>query len=87
MKLNEKALANALALVGAIYYIACYIIALIMPDVYKTIAQTWFHMLDLSSAWKDAPDGLVLGLVSFTAVSWVSGWLLASSYNKFLVKK
>lgn len=87
MKLNEKALANAAGALGAAYYLACYVVALILPDLYKSIAASWFHMLDLSAAWKSVPEGLVLGVVTFTAASWVSGWLLAVAYNKFIKSK
>lgn len=83
MKIKEMALANALGLVGALYYIVCYLVASFAPDIYKAIAVTWFHMMDISSLWKSAPDGLVIGIVSFTIVSWVTGWLIAWTYNRF----
>jgi len=86
MKLNEKAFAGAAGILGGAYYIVCYVIAFMVPDLYKLVAQTWFHMLDLSSVWKDVPEGLIVGLVSFVVMSWVSGWLLAWTYNR-LVKK
>ncbi len=86
MKLNQMALANALGAVGAVYYIGCYLVATVAPDLYKTIAQSWFHMMDLSSIWKSAPGNLILGLISFTVVSWVSGWILAFAYNSFAKK-
>jgi len=82
MKFNESAMAKAFGVLGAAYYLACYLVALIVPSLYKAVAATWFHMLDLSSAWKDTPNGFVLGLISFTLASWVSGWLLAWTYNK-----
>ena len=84
MKLNEDAMAKAFGVLGAVYYLACYFVALFAPELYKAVASTWFHMLDLSSAWKNAPTGFVLGLISFTLASWISGWLLAKVYNKFV---
>lgn len=86
MKLNQMALANALGVVGAVYYIGCYLVASLAPDFYKTIAESWFHMMKLNSLWKSGPDGLVLGLISFTVVSWISGWVLAFAYNSFAKK-
>ena len=82
--MNEMALANALGLLGAVYYLVCYLVASLAPELYKVVASSWMHMLDLSTAWKSAPSGLVLGLISFTIVAWVSGWLLAFTYNKLL---
>lgn len=86
MKLNQIALANSLGVVGAAYYVGCYLSASISPDLYKAVAQSWFHMVDLSSAWKSAPEGLILGLISFTIVSWISGFVLAFAYNSFVRK-
>ncbi|OGM55957.1 hypothetical protein A3F62_05275 [Candidatus Woesebacteria bacterium RIFCSPHIGHO2_12_FULL_44_11] len=84
MKLNQMALANAFGVLAAVYYVACYFLALLAPEVYKSVALTWFHMIDLSVAWRDAPMGFGLGIVTFTASSWVSGWLLGAVYNKFV---
>jgi len=84
VKFNESAMAKAFGVLGAAYYLVCYFVALFVPELYKSIASTWFHMLDLSSAWKDAPTGFALGLISFTLASWISGWLLARTYNKFV---
>jgi hypothetical protein len=78
------ALANAFGVIGALYFLGCYLVASFAPEIYKAVAATWFHMLDLSSAWKSAPEGFVLGLVSFTAVSWISGWVFAWTYNKLI---
>ena len=84
MKLNEGALAKGFGVLGAVYFLACYFVALLMPNLYKAVAASWFHMLDLSSAWKNVPSGFLLGLISFTLASWVSGWLLAKAYNMFI---
>ena len=82
MKLREGAFANALGLLGAVYFLACYFVAAVFPELYKAIASTWFHMIDLS--WKSGPSGFLLGLVSFTVTSWISGWLVAWVYNRFV---
>lgn len=82
MKLNEKAAANAGGVLGAAYYVGCYLIATFLPNLYKAVAVSWFHMINITGIWKDRPEGLILGLISFTVFSWVSGWLFASVYNK-----
>ena len=84
MKLNESAMAKGFGVLGAAYFLVCYFVAQLTPGLYKAVAATWMHMLDLSSAWKDAPSGFLLGLISFTLASWVSGWLLAKAYNYFV---
>lgn len=82
MKIKESAFANAAGLLGAIYFIGCYVVALVSSDLYKSVAESWMHMINLSGLWKSAPGNFLLGLVSFTAVSWVTAWLFASLYNK-----
>ncbi len=84
MKLNQGAMAKGFGVLGAAYFLACYVVALFTPGLYKVVASSWFHMLDLSSVWKSAPSGFVLGLVSFSVASYLSGWLLAWAYNKFV---
>ncbi|MBI1863923.1 hypothetical protein HYS03_01805 [Candidatus Woesebacteria bacterium] len=82
-KLNEMALANAFAALGFIFYAACFVIITTAPDLYKSIAQSWFHGVDLSQIWKGNQDNFLLGLITFTGSSWISGWLLAWFYNRF----
>ena len=87
MKLNEKALANGMGTFGGVYYLGCYLAASLFPGLYKTVAASWLHMLDLSTSWKSAPSGLVMGLVSFTLVSWLSGLAIAKFYKYFVRSK
>jgi len=84
VKLNESAMAKGFGVLGAAYFLVCYVAGLFTPGLYKAVAASWFHMLDLSSAWKNAPTGFILGLVSFSVASYISGWLLAWTYNKFV---
>lgn len=84
MKLKETALANASGALGALFFLACYILVLTAPDVYKNIAQSWAHGVDLSSIWNPRMGNFMSGLISFTAASWISGWAFAWLYNKFV---
>jgi hypothetical protein len=84
MKLRETALGNALGVLGAIYFVGCYVIALVAPDLYKSTAESWAHMVDLSGLWKTGPENFLMGLISFTVVSWVSGYVFARLYNNFV---
>ncbi len=87
MKFNEMVLANTLGAMGAIYFLACYLVASFTPGLYKTIAASWMHMIRLEGLWKSGPSNFMLGLISFTVVSWISGWLFAKLYNYFSGKK
>ncbi len=82
MKLNETALANTSGVLGAIFFLACYALVITAPDTYKAIAQSWMHGIDLNLVWRPAAGNFILGIISFTAVSWITGWLFAYLYNK-----
>lgn len=84
MKLNEKALANTLASLAAASFIFCVLLTIFAPGVYQAIVQSWFHGVDLSLIWNPQPGNVVLGFVSFTLISWLSGWAFAKLYNKFI---
>lgn len=84
MKLNEGAMSKAFGVLGAAYFLVCYFVAAVFPGLYKVIATSWFHMIDVSGLWKSGPDGFFVGLISFTVVSWISGWLIAWAYNRFV---
>lgn len=85
MKLNEKALANASAVLVAIVYVGCALFVTILPDFSKAVAGSWFHGIDLDSIWTGAPRGdFVLGFISSVALSWAAGWGFAALYNRLV---
>ena len=49
MKNNPTATANALAVTGGIFYIACRILVGVFPDLMYTIAQSWVHGIGMAS--------------------------------------
>ena len=86
MKLNEKSVANASGVLGAWFFLVCYLLVVFTPELYKTIAQSWMHGIDLNLVWKPIMGNFLLGLASFAVVSEISGWLFAMLYNKFAGK-
>lgn len=83
MKLNETAWANTSAILIAIIYIVCAAFIAGAPEFSKSVAESWFHGIDLSSIWTGAPRGnFVVGLLSAVVASWLTGWAFAWIYNK-----
>lgn len=83
MKLNEKALANALAIFMGLVYVLCALFVTLLPDLSRLVATSWFHGIDLSLIWTgEGRPNFVLGLISAVGLSWLSGWAFASTYNK-----
>ena len=84
MKLSALLFANASGTAGAILWVACALIALVFPDLYRAGANllsfgNFGHFnLSLNSA--------VLGGVLFTVISWVSGYVFGWSLEKFSKK-
>lgn len=84
MKLQTNILANSLALLGGGYYLLCLLVAILAPDLYKLIAGSWMHGIDVIKVWRDTPldiTGMAIGFISFTISAWVTGYLLANIYN------
>lgn len=86
---NPKATANALAIVGGALYIICAIWTMVSKGSYLGLMNTWTHGLDLSLLPQKTPGfgALVIGLVSFVIVAWVTGYVFAECYNYFAKRK
>ena len=90
MKINEKAVANSLAVVGGGYSMICSLLALFAPDLYKNIAISWAHGVDIAKVWRDNPPDfgtLVWGFITFTVAAWMTGYIFAYAYNYFVKGK
>ena len=85
MKIDKLAFANALAATTAVINVLCALAIALAPDLAMTIAQSWFHGLDLSriSSWNVTVGSFVLGLVTLTALAWGAGYGFAFAYNLF----
>ena len=86
MKHNPSVTANAAAVNVAIVYIVCRIGIALFPDLGMTIAQSWFHGIQLTqiSELNLSLGSFVLGLTTSTIGAWLIGYLFAKLYNYFL---
>jgi len=83
LKLDPTRAANALAIVGAGLYVVCTLLVVSTPVFYRGVAQTWMHGFNLSALpmRQMTFGGSVYGLVTFTVVSWLTGYAFAAVYN------
>lgn len=83
MKPNPLVLANASTAVVVAIYVICRLAVGLFPDFTLAIAQSWFHGLGLTiiSGANLSVGSFVLGLVSLSALTWVTGYLFAKLYN------
>jgi len=88
MKHDPTSTANALAVTGAILYVFCRIAVSLFPNLSISIAQSWFHGLEIgkTAGWSLSMGSFVLGLISITIAAWLTGFLFAKVYNYFSKK-
>ncbi|MDO8487717.1 MAG: DUF5676 family membrane protein [bacterium] len=83
MKLDSSRLANTLAVLGAVWYVICWLLVSAMPAVYRGVATSWMHGFNLTGLPAASPNvnQSIYGLVTFVAASWLTGYAFASIYN------
>lgn len=89
MKHEPNVTGNAAAITVAALYIVCRVAVALFPDLSMSVAQSWFHGLELSkvSSWNLSLGSFVLGLVTSAGGAWLVGYVYATVYNYFLTKK
>ncbi|MBI2310240.1 hypothetical protein HYU90_00205 [Candidatus Collierbacteria bacterium] len=89
MKRDQVTVANALATTTAAIYIACRALVGLFPDLSFTIAQSWFHGIQLAkfSSRDLTMSSFFMGLITATIGAWLVGWCFAHCYNFYLKKK
>jgi len=79
-------LANAVALSQLVLSVLCYVISYAAPDFSIRVARSFFHPLDSSALVPAEPRSfdiaqVILALVAWTVLVWVSVWLAGVFYN------
>lgn len=84
-KSNSLIIANTTAATAAIVFVVCRIGVGLFPDLSFSLAQSWFHGIELTKlgSWNLTTESFILGLVSATVGAWLAGYLFASLYNFF----
>lgn len=84
--LNAKAFANATTAVTAVFYIACWALSALAPDLIFGIAKAWMHSINIETLKATVPMsfGTVLwGFVSITVLTWITTYATIWLYNKW----
>lgn len=86
MKHYPLATANASAVTTAVIYVVCTATVVFLPDLSMTIAQSWFHGIDLSkiSSFNITVGSFILGIITATVGAWLIGFVFAKIYNQFV---
>lgn len=87
--LNTKAFANATTIVMSVFYIVCWLLSTLAPNLIFGISKAWLHSINIESlkTTTSMSYGTVLwGLISISVLTWVTTYATIWLYNK-LVKK
>ncbi len=87
MKFNPTALAFSLAITTAILWTICSLIVAIVPGFAMDMTGHMMHS-DLGAiTWTMTITGFVIGLAIWSVSALVTGWLIATCYNRFAPTK
>lgn len=80
---QQFAIANALAITTAVIYILCRVLVGLFPDASFTIAQSWFHGIEINQlgTWNLTFGSFALGLISATITTWIMGYIFTKVYT------
>ena len=87
--LNSKAFANSSAIVAVTAAFVCWLITATLPDFAFSVANSWFHMINLDSVRMNSTANFgetFFGFVSLGITVWVAIYSFAEIYNR-LAKK
>lgn len=87
--LNAKAFANAVTAVTAVFYVICWALSTVAPDLVIGIAKSWIHTLSLDTIKATSPmpfETGIIGLITISAVTWVTTYSTIWFYNKWAKK-
>ena len=83
MKLNVTAMANAAAATAAILWIVCSLLVVMLPGMMMSMAGHMVHLDMQAHSWVMSAYGFAFGLIIWVVLAWVTGWLVATCYNRF----
>lgn len=83
---KSYAIPNSLAVTSAIIYVLCRVLVGLFPDASFTIAQSWFHGIELGKlgAWNLTLESFVLGIISSAITAWIVGYIFIKVYRLFV---
>lgn len=81
--------ANAIAIVSTIFFVVCAALTYLFPGLTGIFVESWFHNFGLSAVKpiQLSLNSFVLGLVSFSLVSWITTYIAVEIYNKLAKTK
>lgn len=82
MTLNAFKFGMASAITAAILWLACSLLVMLIPSMMLSMSGEMVHMQLNDMGWHLTLMGVVIGLVAWFVAVGISGWLLATIYNR-----
>jgi hypothetical protein len=84
MKLSAVKFGYSAAFSFAIVWIACSLMVWTLPSMMMNMTGHMTHSDWSQMGWQLTLSGVVIGLIGWSLLAWICGWLLAVIYNKLL---
>ncbi|MAM70255.1 MAG: hypothetical protein CMP91_03815 [Gammaproteobacteria bacterium] len=84
MKLNASALALSFAIVTAILWLVCSLIVVLLPQMAMNMSGNMMHADFSGMQWTMNFIGFLFGLIVWVVIAGVTGWLIATVYNRLV---
>lgn len=82
MKLDAMKFGIASALTAAVLWIACTLLVWALPLAMTAMGGHMMHMNPTAMGWVLSAYGVIVGGVAWIVVAGITGWLLATFYNR-----
>ncbi len=86
MKLNSFALALSSALTFAVLWVACSLIVVALPGMMMDMSGHMIHANFSMMNWTMTFTGFFIGLIAWSLLAGLTGWLVAVFYNLIMVR-
>lgn len=90
MKLDSMRLAHTAAIVTAAFYVICALLVSGMPGIYYPMMRSWFHGIDFPQSMMKSNVAFgtsFFGLVTMSAIAWITAYIFSEVYNAFGKRK
>ena len=86
MRINPTKFALAGVITAAVFWVLCSVLVFILPNMMMNMSGHMIHANLSHMNWTLSLTGFVIGLISWSIIAGLFGWILAYLYN-LLVKE
>ncbi|TNE40714.1 MAG: hypothetical protein EP347_03125 [Alphaproteobacteria bacterium] len=83
MKLDPNALALSSGVTALVLWFICSVFVFLAPGPMMNMTGSMMHADVSHMSWQLNASGFFIGLILWTALSALTGWLVATFYNRF----